>query len=237
MVDSISGVGVLDKAVVVLEAIGAGQGTLAELVAYTGLPRATAYRLAAALEAHRLVSRDLRGRWAVGPRWAELAGLPKDELADVAQPYLDALRDTSGESAQLFVRRGDSRICVAASDRRAGLRDTVPVGAVLPLSAGSGAKVLLAWADPADRERILVDAVFSAAALAEVRRTGRASSVGEREPGVASVSVPVRRDGDVVAALCLSGPLDRLTRSPARRFGGVVRDTATAIERVVDSGA
>ncbi len=234
MVESISGVGVLDKAMVVLDAVGAGRGTLAELVDVTGLPRATAYRLAAALESHRLVVRDSGGRWVVGPRWSELAGRPVDDLAVVAQPHLDALRDSTGESVQLFVRRGDSRVCLAASDRRAGLRDTVPVGAVLPMTAGSGAKVLLAWAAPEDRTRVLGGAVFSAASLADVRRHGWSTSVGEREGGVASVSVPVRRGDEVVAALCLSGPVDRLTRSPARRFGAVVRDTAAAIERAVD---
>ena len=63
---------------------------------------------------------------------------------------LAELRDQTGESAQLYVRDGDHRVCVAVAERPSGLRDTVPVGARLPLLAGSGGKVLLAWADPAD---------------------------------------------------------------------------------------
>src|SRR5207244_494430 len=72
-------------------------------------------------------------------------------LVEAARPVLDALRDETGESAQLFVRDGDSRLCVAASERPAGLRDTVPIGAVLPVDRGSGGKVLLAWSPDAGR--------------------------------------------------------------------------------------
>ncbi|HEY9375861.1 MAG TPA: helix-turn-helix domain-containing protein, partial [Jiangellaceae bacterium] len=60
--DNSSGVGVLDKAALVLAALEAGPATLANLVNSTGLARPTAHRLAVALEHHRLVSRDLHGR-------------------------------------------------------------------------------------------------------------------------------------------------------------------------------
>jgi DNA-binding IclR family transcriptional regulator len=66
---TISGVGVLDKAVAILEATVDG-ASLAELVERSGLPRATAHRLAQALEAHRLLVRDEAGRWRPGPRLA-----------------------------------------------------------------------------------------------------------------------------------------------------------------------
>src|SRR3954467_11144572 len=72
-VEQTSGVGVLDKAVRVLAALEAGPAALAELVARSGLARPTAYRLAVALEHHRLVARDPQGRFALGPRLAELS--------------------------------------------------------------------------------------------------------------------------------------------------------------------
>src|SRR5215217_5445824 len=71
--DNSSGVGVLDKAALVLSALETGPTTLAGLVAATGLARPTAHRLAVALEHHRLVSRDLQGRFVLGPRLGELA--------------------------------------------------------------------------------------------------------------------------------------------------------------------
>jgi DNA-binding IclR family transcriptional regulator len=174
-----------------------------------------------ALEVHRLLRRDRSGRWLLGPRLGELAGgPPADALLERAGPVLSRLRDGTGESAQLYRRTGDSRVCVAAAERRSGLRDTVPVGSVLPLTAGSAAQVLLAW----EPEDALPDGTaFSARTLAEVRRRGWAASVGEREPGVASVSAPVRAaDGAVLAAVSVSGPIERLTRSPGRLHAAAV---------------
>ena len=219
--EHLSGVGVLDKSVAVLEAVRGGARSLAELTATTGLSRATAHRLAVALEVHRLLRRDRAGRWLVGPRLQELAGTGAgDVLLERAGPVLARLRDGTGESAQLYRRAGDTRVCVAAAERRSGLRDTVPVGSVLALTAGSAAQVLLAWSpEPA----VPAGAAFTARTLAEVRRRGWAASAGEREPGVASVSAPVRgSDGAVVAAVSVSGPIERLTRSPGRLHAAAV---------------
>ena len=98
-----SGVGVLDKAVCVLAAIESGPATLAQLVAATGLARPTTHRIAVALEHHRLLARDVQGRFILGPRIAELASAAgEDRLLAVAQPVLVQLRDVTGESAQLY---------------------------------------------------------------------------------------------------------------------------------------
>jgi DNA-binding IclR family transcriptional regulator len=214
--------------VAVLEAVRSGSRSLADLTERTGLSRATAHRLAVALEVHRLLRRDRAGRWLLGPRLGELAGgSAPDLLLDRAGPVLARLRDGTGESAQLYRRSGDIRVCLAAAERRTGLRDTVPVGAALPMAAGSAAQVLLAWAP---EDALPADAAFSARTLAEVRRRGWAASVGEREAGVASVSAPVRGpDGAVVAAVSVSGPIERLTRSPGRLHAAAVVAAATEL--------
>jgi DNA-binding IclR family transcriptional regulator len=226
-----SGVGVLDKTVSVLNALEAGPASLAQLVMITGLARPTAHRIAIALEKHRLLARDSRGRFVLGPRIAELAtAAGEDRLLAVAQPILAQLRDITGESAQLYRRQGDARICVAAAERATGLRDTVPVGAVLPMTAGSAAQILLAWEEPERLHRGLRGARFSATGLAQVRRRGWAASVAEREAGVASVSAPVRgQGGKVVSAVSVSGPIERLTRSPGRLHASAV---VTAGEKI-----
>src|SRR5450631_906172 len=222
--DNSSGVGVLDKAALVLSALEPGPQTLAGLVQATGLARPTAHRLAVALEYHRLVTRDLQGRFVLGPRLAELAAAAgEDRLLATAGPVLTWLLETTGESAQLYRRQGDERICVAAAERLHGLRDSVPIGSVLSMQAGSAAQVLLAWEEPDRLHRGLIGARFTATMLAGVRRRGWAQSVGEREPGVASVSTPVRaQSGRVVAAVSVSGPPERLTRTPGRLHAAAV---------------
>ena len=197
--DNTSGVGVLDKAALVLTALESGPATLAGLVTATGLARPTAHRLAVALEHHRLVARDLQGRFVLGPRLAELSvAAGEDRLLATAGPVLARLRDITGESSQLWRRQGDYRVCVAAAERPSGLRDTIPVGSQLTMRAGSAAQVLLAWEDPERIHRGLQNAAFSAAALSGIRRRGWAQSVGEREPGrrlgVRTRALPQRED-------------------------------------------
>lgn len=187
-----SGIGLLDKVVALLHTIAESSCGLAELCDRTGLPRATIYRLAAALEIHRLVARDDEGRWQLGPAVSELAIHVNDPLLAASATVLPTLRKSTGESVQLYRREDTSWFCVAALEPPAGLRDTVPVGAQLPMTAGSGAKVLLTHSDAATREAVLPTAKFTDRTLAEVRRRGWAQSVAEREPGVASVSVPLR---------------------------------------------
>ena len=112
---------------------------------------------------------------------------------------------------------------MAAAERASGLRDTVPVGAALPMTAGSAAQVLLAWEEGERMHRGLRGAKFTATTLAGVRRRGWAASAAEREPGVASVSAPVRgAGGKVLAAVSVSGPIERLTRSPGRLHAAAV---------------
>jgi DNA-binding IclR family transcriptional regulator len=232
--DNTSGVGVLDKAATVLGALEAGPLTLAGLVQATGLARPTAHRLATALEHHRVVARDLQGRVVLGPRLAELAtAAGEDRLLAAAGPVLTTLRDSTGESCQLYRRQGEQRICVAAAERLSGLRDTVPLGSVLTMHAGSAAQVLLAWEEPERMHRGLMGAKFSATTLAGVRRRGWSQSVSEREVGVASVSAPVRGPaGRVVAAVSVSGPMERLGRAPGRLHAQAV---VTAASRLTEA--
>ncbi|MEZ5142181.1 MAG: IclR family transcriptional regulator [Acidimicrobiales bacterium] len=214
MEPSVSGVGVLDKSVVVLAALEQRPRSLGELVTATGLSRATAHRLAVALEHHGLVRRDEDGRFALGVRLVALgrAAAEAIPLADAAAPALAELRDATGESVQLYVRDGDRRVCIAALESPHGLRTIVRTGASLPLDKGSAGHVLSA--EPGTAPPAWVQ------------------SVGEREAGVASVSAPISGpEGEVVAAVSVSGPIERTSRQPGRRYSGAVVAAARRIER------
>ncbi|MGB2920829.1 MAG: IclR family transcriptional regulator [Mycobacterium sp.] len=227
-----SGIGVLDKAVGVLHAVAQSPCGLADLCERTDLPRATAHRLAVGLEVHRLLARDGDGQWRLGPAVTELAGNVRDPLLSAGASVLPRLRELTGESVQLYRREGTARICIAALEPPAGLRDTVPVGTRLPMNAGSGAKVLLAYADTATQQAVLPSAAFNDRTLAEVRKRGWAQSVAEREPGVASVSAPVRDGrGAVIAAVSVSGPIDRMGRRPGVRWATDLVAAADALTR------
>lgn len=227
-----SGIGVLDKTVAILRAVAAEPADLADLTDITGIPRATVHRLAVALEKHRLLARNDSGQWRPGPMLGELAKSAPDPLLLAAQPVLNGLRDDIDESTQLYQRHGTSRICVAAAERTSGLRDSVPVGALLPMTAGSGAQILAAWESSTFIQKLANEAAFTARTLADVRRRGWAQSLAEREAGVASVSAPVRDSaGAVIAAISVSGPTERLGRKPGARLAPAVLAAAAELAR------
>ncbi len=212
--DRISEVGVLDKAVVLLDALARPEGpfTLVELVTRTGIHRATAHRLLRALQVHGFAQIDELTRWSLGSRLDYLgrraaSGLP---LRDAAIPTLTALRDATGESVQMYVRQGEARVCIVGLESPHGLRTIVEVGAVLPLGQGSAGHVLQGEA-PGTK--------------------GWISSVAEREAGVASVSAPVRDSQGVVrASVSVSGPIERIGRNPGLVYGADVAAAARSIE-------
>lgn len=212
---SVSGVGVLDKSVAILTAVGTEPLTLGELVAATGLTRATVHRLAVALESHGLLRREGDGAFALGPNLIALgrAAVEQLQLTEAAARPMEDLRSATGESVQLFVRDRRSRVCIAALESPHGLRTIVPLGAVLPLDRGSAGRVL----------------------QGEVPAGGWIESAGEREPGVASVSAPViGPDGSsVLAAVSVSGPMDRMGLNPGARHGAAVVRAAEQIARTL----
>ncbi|MEY4252159.1 MAG: hypothetical protein RL691_1040 [Actinomycetota bacterium] len=214
--DSVSGVGVLDKAFVVLNALVARPLSLSESVEATGIPRATCHRLLSALEHHGAVRRNNEGLYCLGPT---LAGLGRG--AAVQFPFLERareiateIRDRTGESVQVFIAETDGRRCVISLESPNGLRWIVPEGSLFPLSRGSAGKVLSAKTAPASW----------------------VESVEERVKGVASVSAPILdADGHVIAAISISGPLERMSRTPGAKFGTVVVRGAKTLSQFFQS--
>ena len=207
MEHSVGTVGVLDKTVLLLDALEAGPAGIGELARRTGMPRPTVHRLCVALEHHGLVAREGDDR-VIGPRlkrWAGETTSFEHQLIEAAVPVLEKLRDETQESVQLFVKEGTQRRCLAGLESPHGLRTIVRVGSTLPMNVGSAGAVLRGDGD------------------------GYRQSVEEREKGVASVSAPVVVDGRVVAAVSVSGPIDRTTRSPGKLYSQAVEAAAAEI--------
>ena len=210
--DIVTGVGVLDKAMSIVRSVAEHPQALTQLQESTGFPRATVHRLAAALETHGVLRRDGDGRFELGHGLVALgqAAQARFPLVESARPILSGLRDRTGESVQLFVQEGQQRRCVLSLETPHGLRWIVPEGSVFPLDAGSAGRALSA--SPA----------------------GWVESVGEREPGVASVSAAViGPNSTVAAAVSVSGPIERLSRQPGDRFGDAVVAAAAELSRAL----
>ncbi|MBV6698092.1 IclR family transcriptional regulator [Kitasatospora aureofaciens] len=227
-----SGVGVLDKTSLLLGVLAGGPASLRTLSEVTGLSRATVHRLALALENIRLLTRDAQGRFVLGPRIGELAEeAGRDRLLQGAERVLAELRVRTGVSARLYRRHGDQRICVATAEGPGtGRQARSALGVALPMKAGAGSQVLLAWEDPQEITQAIRAAGFGAVTLTKVRQQGWAQSLGAGELGFAAAAVPVRgAAGRVVAALVLDGPVTLMSRAPGRLYGGLLIDAAARL--------
>jgi len=229
-------VGTLDRAVTVLDAVEAGAHRFARIAEVTGLSRPTAHRLIRSLEEHGFLARYPGFGYRLGPRLLRLASeaLRELPLRDVAHPVLEHLAKVTGETAQLYVRAGDARVCIDAVESENELRTIVGIGATLPLHAGSAAKVFLAFSssDPAPFVRRAGDPERFAREVELARARGWASSTSERQPGVGSVSAPILGAYDIVlGVISVSGPSSRMGRTSARRYAPAVVDAAERIER------
>jgi DNA-binding IclR family transcriptional regulator len=234
-------VGTLDRIVDILRAVEGGARSYTDITRATRLSRPTAHRLIRALELHGFLLQAGSAGYALGPRLLSLAASAMRDLPlrDLAHPALERLAKATGESAQLYVRDGEVRVCVDAVESESELRTIVAVGATLPLTKGSAGKVFLAWADDADRRRVLAslpdDAAISLARMiATTARRGWADSIGEREAGVASVSAPIfDAAGALVAAVSVSGPANRIGALRGRRYAPAVTDAASQVEEAL----
>ena len=209
--DSVSGVGVLDKAFFVLNELVARPLSLTEVVERTGIPRATSHRLLSALEHHGAVRRNDNGDYCIGPTLAGLgrAATQQFPFLQLARDVATQIRDRTGESVQVFIPESDGRRCVVSLESPNGLRWIVPEGSLFPLTRGSAGKVLSG---------------------VRLSTGGWIESVEERVKGVASVSAPVVDDsGVVIAEFSVSGPLDRMGAQHGAKFGAVVLKGARQI--------
>ncbi|MBK1788913.1 helix-turn-helix domain-containing protein [Prauserella sp. ASG 168] len=179
-----------------------------ELARHLGLSVPTAHRLVSGMVRHGLLRRDAEGRHHVGHRFTSSA------LAGAAVPVLKELSRTTGETAQLWARRGADRLCLASVESPEELRASVPVGTVLPLSAKGSAALVLTVAD-AGSPRWL-------------------QSVSERTPGLSSVSAAVRHGDEVIAAVCLAAPVSRVSADgPGADYGHLVVAAADELEEAL----
>ncbi|HSL10332.1 MAG TPA: IclR family transcriptional regulator [Actinomycetota bacterium] len=242
-----TGVGVLDRSVAILDAIAHGARTHADVVREVGLTRTTAHRLLKSLEDHGFIAYQGGVGYRLGPRLLELGTTAHQEfqLKAVARPALERLARATGESAQLYVgfMQGE-RMCIESVQSSSELRTIVPVGAVLPMVYGSAGKIFLAWMPRDEQERYAAQVEQKTettptperllAQLVTARRQGWASSAGERQPGVGSVSAPVLGPhGELVAVVSISGPTSRIGRISAKRYAPAVMEAAREIERAL----
>jgi DNA-binding IclR family transcriptional regulator len=210
---------------------------LRDIVESTGLPKTTAVRILATLEARGLVLARPDGTYGLGAsflRWVRLSQSIWDVNAATRQ-LMRELVEQCGETVNIYVRLDTHRVSIAQEEGTATVRSVIEVGVAMPMTAGATAKILLGGAPasvidelartggPLDRSSFKKD--IEAAA-----HQGYAITHGERELGASAVAAPIfNQDGRVIAAVSVSGPTPRFTEERVTTYVQHVTRTAEKI--------
>lgn len=209
-----------------------------EMSQQLGIPRTTINRLLQTMMSEQMLTESHQP----GPRlvrWASLA-LRGSGIRELCGPVLDRLVRQFGETASVFVQSGASRMCLERREGTESIRHHIEVGDAMPIHVGSAGRILLAWLDAARRNALIhQSSTWSGVPImspdpdwALIRRRGWLTTVGERDPILASVSVPiVGAEGLVLAALSLSGPRMRFSPERVEEMAATLEQEAKAVGR------
>jgi len=224
----------LDRTLDILECFSTSRSKigLSDLARAVCLPKATVYRIAETLLARGYLIKDAADQsYQLGYKVLNLAGamLANLDYRKIALPYMQQMRNETNESITLYIAANErQRLCVERVQSTAGLSRIVNVGDVFPIDRGAPGKVLLAYQDPA----ALQDYAVSSAELERVRSRGYAISYAERETGVTAVAAPIfNREGQILAALSISGPSFRYEGENMDRFILLIKEAAASISQ------
>jgi IclR family KDG regulon transcriptional repressor len=238
----------IDRAVRILDCFTREHPELGvrEVARKIGLSSSAAGRLMAAMKVLGILSQNPSTRmYSLGPRVLTWAGtyLSTSDIRNVAFPYLEELHQKTRETISLYILDGHERVCIERLESTQNVRFVAPrVGRHLPLHAGSAGKVLLAFLPSALREEILsstlekltektiVDLPILREELVAIRKNGYAISNGEWILDASGIAAPIfDRNGDITAALTISGPTQRFTKEAVSDYIDCIRQVAGSI--------
>ncbi len=238
----------VDRAVDILTAVAAKNGglTVDGIVADTGLPKSTAFRILATLTARRLLDRDEQSQTYRLGMLALVIGaraMGEVDLRRVARPHLESLVAKTGETVHLSILSEDNALCVDKLDASRSMRMASFIGFLDPLHCSGVGKALLAFQDEPVRQQLLARMRFEphtprtitdperlAAQIEEIRARGYAIDDEEIEQGLRCVAAPIRdHSGGVVAAVSISGPTTRVSQADITQLAQAVEDCSRSI--------
>ncbi len=218
-----------------------------EIAKRSGLPVSTVHRFLVNLESGNFLMRDNTGNYHLGIACVFLGQAAREQLdvRTVSLPHLQLLNQRTRETVHLTVRHGLSAVYIEKLDSPQPLRIHSRVGASVPLYCSAVGKVLLAYMNDGERDRLLGQLEFRRftentvgsiqelqTQLSRVRKNGFAYDLEENEPHVRCVAAPVwDTGGAVTASLSVTGPAVRMSASRLREIASLVREAGMNISR------
>ena len=216
--------------------------SLQELATELTISKSAVYRLLSTLSRLELVVRDGSGRYQYGPKMKELsANLWTDaDVRAIALPYMEQLRDISGETVSLHLLDNLTHVVVEQCASLHEVQWVRRVGHVYTLLRGANASALLAFFPVAEARDVLAKTRSSTEAgpdakeLERVRRLGYALTARGGPVGGFAIAAPIfTRSGRPIATLCVSGPSQRFAKTAAEGVAQDLLDRTAAISRAM----
>jgi len=219
--------------------------SLTDIAKRIALHKSTVFRLLNTLEQRGFLMKNPETeKYRLGFRVWELSSnlIGMDHPATLFLPEMKRLRDSLGETISLYVRDGIERIRIQSVESNQAIRRVAPIGVRMPLSVGASSKVLLAFSKPELRVTLLAQLVNTyqlelepfSELLVKVREKGYATSFEERELGAAAISTPIlSRSNELIAALSVSGPVNRLNLKKLEEIAPIIKESASLMGRML----
>jgi DNA-binding IclR family transcriptional regulator len=215
----------VERALAVLAAFQADDTSLslAELAERTQFYKSTILRLARSLQNAHFLVRQESGRYELGSAVVRLGEICKrgTTLDGLILPVLRDLVAKTGESATLYVRKGEHRFCLRRVDSQRTLRDHIREGDLIPLTVGAPGRVFLHFDSGVSRhmKRGAVPAAIRTTASDPLPIVTR----GEYDPELAAIACGVfGPDDELLGVISLSGPATRFRKREARKMGEIL---------------
>jgi len=244
---TVAGVGVLKKALRILELVqasGSGLG-VNEIGQKINISRSTAYRVLSHLEREGYVARTDRGVYRIGAKLIRLASQANSQsaLQEVARPLLQKLSQATGETVNLAVLDGDQVLYIEVNESAHDFRLVSKIGMRRPIYSTALGKALAAFLRPGECEyliglmsfqRLTPQTITSRTELEreleKVRCQGYALDNEETVLGARCVGAPILNSrGEALASVSIAGPVTRVSEDKIPRFAVALRQAATEI--------
>ena len=217
---------------------------LAEMSVLSGLNKTTTHRLLQALLSEELLDRNPgTGAYRLGPGMMALGvqALSSNDLRIRARPLLRRLAEETGETATLEVPIDDTMLILDEVVSKHFVGASGNVGTRWPIHATSTGKALIAFekhgpdrlraALPSLTAKTITELDVLERQLGDIRRRGFAETVDELEEGFSGVGAVVRGGmGEILGALSICGPSQRLSESRRAQLGATLCTVATHLQ-------
>ena len=237
----------LQRGLRMLQLMGqAGRGLPAsEIAKLSGLPVSTVHRFLVNLEAGGFLAKDELNNYHLGVACVSLGQAAREQLdvRKVSIAHLEQLNRSTRETVHLTVRHKLTAVYIEKMESPQPLRIHSRIGASVPLYCTAVGKVMLAYLNEEEQERVVNELELRRftentvgsiqelrAQLARVRKDGFACDLEEHEPHIRCIAAPIwDHTGAVNASLSVTGPAVRMSTNRLREIAPLVRDAGLKI--------